>query len=343
MTAAPTPPWLPVHYRHWYAVAVAARIGRQPQPLTLLDRHLVIARDGAGGWLALEDRCPHRQVALSAGCVRAGALQCPYHGWRFDAGGRLCALPGHDPDSPLPAVRVPAFAVREHDGLLWLRPGDAGEAELPALARERDPRQRRFQWQAIWPGHVVDVMENVLDALHTHYVHAGWLRRDAARRPTEVDLQVGADQRVRVDYHGQQAQSGLVWRLFESSRSGECAHLQLPASTCLEYTYANGAAAWVSLHFSPVDARHTRVVASFHVHRRWAPRWAVRALLWPLLAHVGRQDEAILAAQQANMDRFPGHAPLRTHGDVLRPLLEDWWLHGRAPAPSRSRRLRLWL
>ena len=66
-------------------------------------------------------------------------------------------------------------------------------------------------------------------------------------------------------------------------------------------------------------------------------------LLWPVLAHVGRQDAAILAAQQDNMDRFGGRPPMRSHGDVLRPLLEDWWYHGRAPSPSRARQLTLWL
>ena len=338
-----TPPWPAALYRHWYAVARVADIGRQPLALTLLDLPIAIARDGRGGWLALEDRCPHRQVPLSAGCVRDGQLQCPYHGWRFGADGQLGALPGLDPAAPVPAIAIPAYPVRQHDGLLWLRPSADGEEHLPALATERDPRQNRFLWQATWRGNVVDVVENMLDALHTHYVHAGWLRRDSRRRPTAVDLRINGQQQVCVDYRGQPAQSGLVWRLFESRRSGERAHFHLPASTCLEYRYANGATVWVNLHFSPVDARNTRIVASFHVQGRWAPRWAVRLLLWPVLAHVGRQDAAILAAQQDNMDRFGGRPPMRSHGDVLRPLLEDWWYHGRAPSPARARQLTLWL
>lgn len=30
------------------------------------------------------DRCPHRDVSLSNGVVRDGALVCPGHFWRFD-------------------------------------------------------------------------------------------------------------------------------------------------------------------------------------------------------------------------------------------------------------------
>ena len=336
------PSWPAPLFQHWYAVARADRVGRRPLAVSLLDQHFVIAGDGQGGWFALEDRCPHRQLALSAGCLRDGQLQCRYHGWRFDRHGRLSELPGHDPQQALPAIRVPAFAVHEHDGLLWLRPGAHGTTQIPSLASELQPDQRRFLWQAQWRGHVLDVMENFLDALHTHYVHPGLVRRAAARRQTTVRVQVDGD-RVRADYLGHGAQSGLIYRLFESRRSGESAHFQLPGSSRLQYDYANGARACVSLHFSPIDARKTRILASFHVHRRWAPRWAVRALLWPLLAHVGRQDAAILAAQQDNMDRFCGRRPARMPGDVLRPLLEDWWLHGRAPDPAHARELTLWL
>ena len=340
MTHAPA--WPSALYTHWYAVARADRLRGKPLPVTLLDRHFVLARGPDRDAYALEDRCPHRQVALSAGCLRQGQLQCPYHGWRFDPDGQLSALPGHDPAQPLPRIRVPSFPVREHDGLLWLRPSAQGREALPALASELDPGQRRFLWQAQWRGHVLEVMENFLDALHTHYVHAGWLRRDSQRRPQQVVLSIDGE-RVRADYHGQGEQSGLVYRLFESRRLGESAHFQLPGSSRLQYDYADGARVCVSLHFSPVDARNTRILASFHVQGRWAPAWAVRAVLWPLLAHVGRQDAAILAAQQDNMDRFAGRRPARMPTDILRPVLEDWWLHGRTPDPAHARQLTLWL
>lgn len=342
MTPAPTPDWPSALLAHWYAVARADQLRRKPLPITLLDRHFVLARDADGTAYALEDRCPHRQVALSAGCLRDGQLQCPYHGWRFGADGLLRDLPGHDPAQPLPAIRVPGFPVQEHDGLLWLRPCADGSEQLPALARELAPGQRRFEWQAQWRGHVLDVMENFLDALHTHYVHAGWLRRHSQRRPCQVALAIDGE-RVRVDYRTHGEQSGLVYRLFESRRLGESAHFQLPGSSRLQYDYRDGSQVCISLHFSPVDGRNTRILASLHVRGRWAPRWAVRALLWPLLAHVGRQDAAILAAQQDNMARFAGRRPARMHGDVLRPVLEDWWLHGRTPDPAHARQLTLWL
>lgn len=43
-----------------------------------------VVRTGAGEPVALLDRCPHRDVALSGGIVKDGTLVCPGHFWRFD-------------------------------------------------------------------------------------------------------------------------------------------------------------------------------------------------------------------------------------------------------------------
>ena len=154
MNPSTAPAWPAALYQHWYAIARLDRLRRKPQAITLLDRHFVIAPDQHGGWFALEDRCPHRQLALSASCLRDGQLQCPYHGWRFDSEGRLSALPGHDPQQPLPPIRVPAFPLQAHDGLLWLRPASSGAPLPPALALELEPAQRRTRLRqpAFFPG-----------------------------------------------------------------------------------------------------------------------------------------------------------------------------------------------
>ena len=62
----------------------------KPTPFTLLGQNVVIFRDGAGSWNVLEDKCPHRLAPLSEGRIEPsdGTLQCSYHGWRFDSGGR---------------------------------------------------------------------------------------------------------------------------------------------------------------------------------------------------------------------------------------------------------------
>ncbi|MEN9222651.1 MAG: Rieske 2Fe-2S domain-containing protein [Thermostichus sp. BF3_bins_97] len=54
---------------------------------------LVLWWDEAGQPVCVEDRCCHRTARLSQGCVVAGAIQCPYHGWQFDGRGVCVKVP----------------------------------------------------------------------------------------------------------------------------------------------------------------------------------------------------------------------------------------------------------
>lgn len=331
--------WHPGLYRHWYAVARASEVGKRPLAITLLDTHIALAR-GGDGWIALEDRCPHRHAPLSAGCVVDGQLSCPYHGWSFDRGGALRRVPGLPGQTPLPGVKVRSFPVIEHDGLLWLRPGEEGETAPPAMVRDTDPRSRRFQWQTTWKAHVLDAMENFLDPLHTHFIHPGLVRAAGRREPAQACFQATAAG-FTVDYLGIPRQSGLLYRLFESERTLERAHFAAPGSTRLEYRYANGSRILFDLHFSPRDAGHTDVFVGLHVEGRYAPRWAIRLLAWPLLKKVNDQDAHILQLQAANLARFGPRRGASTSLDIVRPALERFWTRAELPDPGQAFQTRL--
>ena len=113
-----------------------------PAPTAGIGRERVLYRDGAGRAVALEDRCPHKNVALSLGRVQGGTLQCRYHGWRIDPEGRVVDVPCRSPDERLPACRVPSFLVAESDGWVWvnLAGPDAVTTQPPAYPRLADHR-----------------------------------------------------------------------------------------------------------------------------------------------------------------------------------------------------------
>jgi pimeloyl-ACP methyl ester carboxylesterase/nitrite reductase/ring-hydroxylating ferredoxin subunit len=85
-----------------------------------------VALSGAGEHVALLDRCPHRDIALSGGIVKDGALVCPGHFWRFDlpSGAR----------TDLPDRGATVYPTRVVDG--WV------EALLPPVP----PRQSMREW-----------------------------------------------------------------------------------------------------------------------------------------------------------------------------------------------------
>lgn len=126
------------------------------------------------------------------------------------------------------------------------------------------PGNRKFLWQTTWQANIVDALENVLDPLHTHFVHTGPVRRQAARRAMQVGLRADAEGFV-VDYAGQSAQSGLLYPLFESPRERERASFSAPGTAQLHYHYRNGSYACISLHFSPETADRTRLVGMLHL------------------------------------------------------------------------------
>jgi phenylpropionate dioxygenase-like ring-hydroxylating dioxygenase large terminal subunit len=53
--------------------------------------------------LCLDDWCPHRGAPLSGGEIKVEpttghtCVACPYHGWAFDAEGRLRDVPSAEP------------------------------------------------------------------------------------------------------------------------------------------------------------------------------------------------------------------------------------------------------
>lgn len=321
----------------WFVAAHAGKLGQRPLAVTVLDTPLVLARDSDGRAFALEDRCPHRQVPLSAGRMTAHGLQCPYHGWTFGADGTCSVLPGLAPDAPLPPLRARAVACQEHNGLVWVRLFDDGSAEVPAappLSMTAGlPGATSAPWQAYWQTSVVDAIENFLDPLHTHTVHPGLVRRDNRRSPVAVSVRL-TDDGFRVDYRGQPQQSGLLYRLFESPRVSECAVFAGPGSARIEYRYQNGSTIYITLHFTPASATATHVLATMEVAGRWAPPWAIRTFVLPLLRKVGQQDQRMVELQAANKAQFAqceGRASgvgVSTGLDLVRPYLAQLWQPG---------------
>jgi nitrite reductase/ring-hydroxylating ferredoxin subunit len=55
----------------------------QMKLLRLGDQRIVLARTEQG-YVAFDDRCPHRGGSLAGGSMMCGTVQCPWHGSQFD-------------------------------------------------------------------------------------------------------------------------------------------------------------------------------------------------------------------------------------------------------------------
>ena len=109
----------------WYPVARSSEVGTTPVPVGAGGRAYVVVRLRPGAEVtALSARCPHRLVPLTTATVVDGRLQCPFHGWQFNAEGRCVEIPSLGPHgAPPPRADLAApWAVEERDGWVWLAP-----------------------------------------------------------------------------------------------------------------------------------------------------------------------------------------------------------------------------
>lgn len=78
------------------------------------DRRIVLARTEQG-YVAFDDRCPHRGGSLAGGSMMCGTVQCPWHGSQFDVGtGAVKAGPA---DQSIATYRV---ETRGREVFLWM-------------------------------------------------------------------------------------------------------------------------------------------------------------------------------------------------------------------------------
>ncbi|MBT6532203.1 MAG: Rieske 2Fe-2S domain-containing protein, partial [Marinovum sp.] len=80
----------------WYVAGWSSDFGNELKALTIVDQTLVMFRCADGALVALEDRCPHRQLPLSKGKRIGDTIQCGYHGMTFGRDGKCVRVPGQD-------------------------------------------------------------------------------------------------------------------------------------------------------------------------------------------------------------------------------------------------------
>ena len=103
--------------------------------------------------------------------------------------------------------------------------------EIPALqTRQYHSHLLQLKLQ----GEVLNILENVLDATHTHFVHAGLLRHDDQRQSVTATLNVNQVS-AEIRYDNEPKQSGWVSSLFEKNRKCSIGRFHLPLIAELEY------------------------------------------------------------------------------------------------------------
>lgn len=140
---------------------------------------VVLYRKPSGELVALEDRCPHRQAALSLGQKEGDSLRCLYHGMRFGPDGKCNEIPGQETIPERACVRV--FPVVEKDNWVWVWMGDAAKADpklIPHAVGPSDP-----DWNVKCSQMHVKANYRLEIANLADLTHLAWIHRDTLGAP----------------------------------------------------------------------------------------------------------------------------------------------------------------
>ncbi len=301
----------------WYIAAESREVKQKPVAIAACGQRIVLFRTDDGQVAALEDRCSHRNMALSLGKISSGCVECPYHGWKFDAAGRCAQIPSLGSSARLPNHGVRAYPVRECDGYVWVYPGES----IPESQPFRFPHHAEKGWTSFrmrtrMQASVEACLENFLDCPHTVYVHQGWFRNHDTRQLSATVRSTQAS--VEVEFQGEPITKSLVSRLFfpKGKQLRHTDRFLMPNISRVDYDFGPGRHFIITSQCTPLAEYetevHTVITFSFGYI---AP--LVRLLLEPVCRKIIRQDVDILAAQTEQIRRLGGPQFCHVDTDLL--------------------------
>ena len=162
--------------RFWHPIAASVDLKKEAEipviPVKLLGEKLALFRCEDGSFGLVQERCPHRGVALSYGMVEDDCIRCPYHAWKFDKSGQCVDQPAESAESTLKdRVKIAAYPVEEMGGLIWAYLGPAPTPLLPRWQYVvREDYKQDIGISRI-PCNWLQVAENTMDPTHIEFLH----------------------------------------------------------------------------------------------------------------------------------------------------------------------------
>ena len=287
----------PVFRKFWHAVMPLAHLqGERPQPFRLLGEDIVLFLDAQGEPKALKDRCCHRTARLSKGRCVGGALECGYHGWTYDGGGRVIRIPQYEPDRAIPAdYCTPAYRCVAKYGYAWVALEEP-IAPIPEVPEFGAPGWRTiYQFHERWDTSPVRALENSFDNSHFSFVHRATFGVAAQPKPSRYELvqKEGGFYAETVIA----ATNPAAWqRVSGSAEPITQRHMRnayyLPFSRRLDIEYPSGVRHVIINCFTPIDDGHIQLCQ--WLFRNDREEDCPEAMLVEFDAVITREDKDIL-------------------------------------------------
>ena len=320
----------------WYAVLESNEVkSGKPVGVTRMGEKLVFWRDPAGRLACMADLCPHRGVALSTGKITGDHLQCPFHGFEFDARGACRCVPANGKNAEPPkALRVQSYPVQEEHGLVYFWWGEPLDEYPPVPFFESITED--FVYTTLrdhWATHYSRAIENQLDVVHLPFIHHNTIGRG------NRTLVNGPLTRESICYPGDHLLELWVYNAVDEGQTPLRAS-QIPEPTrrpFLQFRFPNVWHNWISdslrifVAFAPIDAENTLMYLRYY-HKVKLP---VLRQLTGWMGSLGnliieRQDRRVVITQQPkrsdlniNEKLIPGDGPIIAYRKIRYNLIQE--------------------
>jgi nitrite reductase/ring-hydroxylating ferredoxin subunit len=162
----------------WYVTGLAEEVRKgKKRAVKLFGQDIVVWRKKDGSLGAIDARCPHMGASLAVGRVVDDAVECPYHGFRYDDTGQCIETPLRKADALIPRTLCNRhYAVGEKAGWIFIFWGEAADApaEIPFFDEVQEPLLHEWSVKE-WPVSFTRFIENTVDVAHLGTVHRGTL------------------------------------------------------------------------------------------------------------------------------------------------------------------------
>jgi 5,5'-dehydrodivanillate O-demethylase oxygenase subunit len=321
--------------RYWHAVGIVNDLESEPvQPVRLLGEDLTLFRMESGQFGLIGPRCAHRNISLSYGIPQEQGLRCAYHGWVYNAEGRVVEMPF---EPACMQLKIPAYPVQALNGVLFAYLGPQPAPLLPKwdfLMREDLDRDVMI---SELPCNWLQCMDNSLDPIHFEHLHGAYGAYFMKRHGKPWGLK--ATRHLKIDFDV--FEYGIYKRRLVEGESEDCSDWQIGHPILFPNILAQGGADQTSSQLRiPRDDTHTlHIVISGKRHGEDRPsRTTVRredlsydqfGRAYVDLDGVGSnipwQDEMAWVGQGAITDRTNEHLATSDKGIMLfrKLLLEN--------------------
>jgi len=202
----------------WYVVGRSSSfVKNKPYQVRVWNSSYVVWKNEEDVFFALDDACPHKGAALSAGKICNGNVVCPYHGYEFTENGTLNSVPGIC-FRPSPVYNIGKYNVVDKNGWVYLNTMQEvdKEANLVINIYSEPEIEQGFsvvQLDMDYNCYSRILSENSLDIMHIAFVHTfGNLKKPDPIR--EIAPTMIAPNHYRSTYFYEAGEESLARKIF---------------------------------------------------------------------------------------------------------------------------------